>query len=139
MEAIACTCFVFSRASAALLMYIRVCAVYNMDRIVVLFFGFTWLGVIAGATIPFITLEALSIGPTKYCINTVKHNYVFLFAMTVTSFINDTLVVLAIMYKLGMTDIRRTQTSEIYRAWKLAGHLQKFTRAFIQDSQIYYS
>ena len=139
MEVVVCTGFIFSRASVTLLMYFRVCAVYNMDRRIALFFGFTWLSVIAGATTPFVSLEGIPIGPTKYCTTMVNHNYVLLLAVTVTGIVNDTLVVLAIVYKLGMADIRRTPTSEIYRSWKLAGRLQKFTRAFIQDSQIYYS
>jgi hypothetical protein len=131
-----CTFFVFSRASIALLMYIRVCVVYNMNKIVVLFFGFTWLGVVAGAATPFRSLEGIYIGP-KACTTLIKHEY-FL-AASAWGFINDTLIFLAIMYKLGMADIRRRPTEQISTAWKPTGHLQSFTRVFLQDSQIYYS
>jgi len=130
-------CLVFSRASIALLMYIRVCAVYNMNRLVVLFFGFTFLGVVAGVAVPFGAVEGTYIGSTKYCTTTVKHDYIFL--TPVLSFANDTLIFLAIMYKLGMTDIRRSPTSPISTAWKSTDHLLSFTRVFLQDSQIYYS
>jgi len=136
-EMILQTCFVFSRASIALLMYFRVCAVYDMNRIIVLFFGFTWLGVVVGAATPFVALEGTYIGPTKYCITLIKHDYVI--AISVFGFINDTLIFLAIMYKLGMADIPRRPSSQISIAWKPTGRLQTFTRVFLQDNQIYYS
>ena len=137
MEMISCTCFVFSRASIALLMYFRVCAVYNMNRIVVLFFGFIWLGVVASAATTFGSLEGIYIGPTKYCTMMVKHDY--LISASFICLVNDTLIFLAIMYKLGMANIRRSPTSQISTAWKPTGRLQSFTRVFLQDSQIYYS
>ena len=136
MKIILNTCLVFSRASIALLMYIRVCAVYNMNKFVVLFFGFTWLGVVAGAATPFGAVEGTYIGTTKYCTTTVKHSYIFL--TPVLGFMNDTLIFLAIMYKLGMEDIRGNRISPISTAWKPTGHLLSFTRVFLQDSQVYY-
>ena len=136
MEIILCTCFVFSRASIAFLMYIRVCGVYNMNRIIVLFFGFTWLSVVAGAATPFGSLEGIYIGP-KSCTTLIKHEYFI--AVSACGFINDTLIFLAVMYKLGMEEIRRSTTSHISTSWKPTGHLQSFTRVLLQDSQIYYS
>ena len=133
-EMILQTCIVFSRASAALLMYFRVCGVYNMQRIVVLFFAFIWLGVVASAATTFGGLEGTYIGPTKYCTTTVKHDYII--SIPVIGLANDTLIFLAIMYKLGVAEIRRSPTST---AWKPTGRLQSFTRVFLQDCQIYYS
>ena len=118
-------------------MYFRVCAVYNMDRIIVLFFGFTWLGVVASAAITFAGLEGTYIGLTKYCTTMVTHDYII--SISVISLVNDTLIFLAIMYKLGMADIRRSPISQVSSAWKPTGRLQSFTRVFLQDSQIYYS
>jgi hypothetical protein len=118
-------------------MYFRVCAVHDMNRIIVLFFGFTWLGVIAGSATPFVALEGIYIGSTKYCITLMKNDCVI--AILAFGFINDTLIFLAIMYKLGMADIRRRPSSQISIAWKPTGRLQTFTRVFLQDSQIYYS
>jgi len=129
--------FIFSRASIALLMYFRVCAVYNMNRIVVLFFGFTWLGVVASAATPLAGLEGIYIGPTKYCTTMVKHDYII--SISIIGLVNDTLIFLAIMYKLGMADIRRSPTSQISTTWKPTGRLKSFRRVFLQDSQIYYS
>ena len=85
-----------------------------MNRTVVLFFGFSWLGVIAGSATPFGALEGTYIGPTKYCTTMVKNDYIF--AMSVTSFINDTLILLAITYKLGVADAKRSLTSPIFGA-----------------------
>ena len=107
-----------------------------MNRTVVLCFGFSWLGVIAGSATPFGALEGTYIGLTKYCTTMVKHDYIF--AMSVTSFINDTLILLAITYKLGVADAKRSLTSPIFGAWKPTSRLQKFTRVFLQTNQIYY-
>jgi hypothetical protein len=108
-----------------------------MNRTAVLFFGFTWLSVIAGLATPFGALEGIYIGPTKYCTTMVKHDYIV--AISVTGFINDTLILLAIMYKLGVADVRGSLTSPIFSAWKPVGRLQNFTRVFLQTNQIYYS
>ena len=137
LEVILQSCFVFSRAPIALLMYFRVCAVYNMNKIVVLFFGFTWLSVVASAATIYVSLEGTYIGPTTYCTVVVKHDYII--STSVIGLVNDTLIFLAIMYKLGTADIRRSLTSQISNAWKPTGRLQSFTRIFLQDSQIYYS
>ena len=137
MEKMLNTCFAFSNASTPLLMYFRVCAVYNMNKFIVLFFGFTWLGVVASSAAPFGALEGTYIGPTKYCTAVVKHDYIFV--TSVASFTNDILILLAIISKLGMGDIRRSPTSQISITWKPTGHLRAFTRVFLQDSQIYYS
>ena len=131
------TAFVLSRASTAFLMYFRLCAVYNMNTFVVLFFGFTWLSVIGGAAATFSGMKPAYIGNTKYCTCAVNHPYVI--ATSVIDCINDTLILLAIMYKLGKADIRRTPVSQLSSAWKPTGHLQGFIRAFLQDSQIYYA
>jgi hypothetical protein len=108
-----------------------------MNRFIVLFFGFTWLCVIAGAATTFGGMVPAYIGHTKYCTCMIKHRFVI--ATSVTDFINDTLILLAIMYKLGMAGIRRSPASQLSSAWKPTGHLQSFTRTFLQDSQIYYT
>jgi len=131
------TSFVLSRASTAFLMYFRMCAVYSMNIFVVLFFGFTWLSVIGGAATTYGGMKSAYIGNTKYCTCAVNHPYVI--TTSVIDCINDTLILLAIMYKLGTTGIRRTPDSQLSSAWKPTGHLQGFVRAFLQDSQIYYA
>jgi hypothetical protein len=103
----------------------------------VLFFGFTWLIAIAGATTPFRAMKSTYIGTTKYCTSMVKDDY--LIALSLTDLVNDTLILLAIMYKLGVADIRRSPTSRTSGAWKPPGRLHMFTRVFLQDSQIYYT
>jgi hypothetical protein len=131
------TSFVLSRTATAFLMYFRICAVYNCNRFVVLFFGFTWLSVIGGAATAFGGVASAPIENTKYCACLIKHRYVI--ATSVADFIDDTLILFAIMYKLGMAGIRRSPASQLSSAWKPMGHLQSFTRTFLQDSQIYYT
>ena len=133
-----CFLLAFSRASTAFLMYIRVCAVYNMNKFVVVFFGFTWLITVAGATTTVTAMEAMYIGSTKYCTSMVKSDY--LIVMSITDFINDTSILIAIMYKLGMAGgIRRNPASQLSGARTPTSRLQRFTRVFLQDSQIYYT
>ena len=129
--------FVLSRMSTAFLMYIRMCAVYNMNKIVVLFFGFTWLSVTGGAATTLFGIKSAYIEHTKYCTCMIKHHFVI--ATSVIDLINDTLILLAIMYKLGMTGARRSPASQLSSAWKPTGHLRSFLSAFLQDSQIYYT
>jgi hypothetical protein len=129
--------FVLSRASTAFLMYFRLCAVYNMNKFVVLFFGFTWFSVIGGAATTFVGIEPAYNEHTKHCACTIKHR--FIITTSVIDFVNDTLILFAIMYKLGMTGIRRSPVSQLSSAWKSTGQLQSFLRAFLQDSQIYYA
>ena len=109
-----------------------------MKKFVVLFFGVTWLFVIAGAATPFGAIKDVYYNEhTKYCTYKTKHPYVI--ATIIADFINDTLILLAIMYKLSMADIRRSPTSLISTAWKPMDHFQSFTKVFLQDSQIYYA
>jgi hypothetical protein len=132
------TSFVLSRTSTAFLMYFRICAVYNKNRFIVLFFGFTWLSVIGGAATMFGGIASVYIEHTKYCACMIKHGFVI--ATSVADFIDDTLILIAIMYKLGMAGMRRSPAAlQLSSAWKPTGHLQSFTRAFLQDSQIYYT
>ena len=107
-----------------------------MNRSVVLFFGFTWIGIIADAATPFGAMEGIYNEHTKNYSCMIKHCYVI--ATSVTDFINDILILLAIMYKLGMANIRRSPTSPI-GTWKPTGHSQRFTKVFLQDGQIYYT
>ena len=102
-----------------------------------LFFGFTWLSVVAGAATPFGAMEAVYIKHTKYCLCMIKNLYAV--ATSVADVVNDTLILFAIMYKLGMAGIRRSPASQLSDAWIPMDHLQSFTKAFLQDSQIYYA
>jgi len=117
------TCFLIAHASTAFLMYFRVCTVYGMKKVVVLFFGFTWLAVVAGAATPLGAVVGVPDEHTRSCNWVIKHRYVI--ALPIIDLINDTLILLAIMYKLGMADIRRT-TSQISSAWKPTGYSQMY-------------
>jgi len=65
-----------------------------MKKFVVVFFGFTWLVVIAGAAAPFGAMEGLYNEHAKYCGYKMKHRCVVI-ATSIADFINDTLILLA--------------------------------------------
>ncbi|PPQ67728.1 hypothetical protein CVT25_009334 [Psilocybe cyanescens] len=119
-------CFVISHATTAFLLYFRVCAVYSMNRSAVAFFGICWIGVIIGSATIFWAFEGVHVGPTQFCTAMLKHEYII--ATSGADLINDTLVFGAIVYKLGVSNLRRGRTAP----W------QAFTISFLQDSQMYY-
>lgn len=119
-------CFVISHASTAFLLYFRVCAVYTMHPAIVIFFGICWMGTIIGAATIFWAFEGVHIGPTSYCTAMLRHE--FIIATSGADLINDTLVFGAIVYKLGVANIRLGKAAPV----------QAFTIGFLQDSQMYY-
>ena len=134
-----CAIFVVAHGATAFLLYVRVCAVYSMKPSVMVFFGFTWLAIVAGASTAFWAVKGIHIGPTNYCTTMVVHEFVL--AITWSDFVNDTLVFLAIIYKLSIANIPRSSNTPAGVWAILRGRspmIQGFTKAFMQDSQIYY-
>ncbi|KAF9530003.1 hypothetical protein CPB83DRAFT_811246 [Crepidotus variabilis] len=127
------TLYVLARASTALLFCFRVCAVYCNNRYVVAFFSFSWLVVLGCACLVFPGLKSIQIGPTNYCLTAISGQY--LMAAMYSEVINDTLICLAILYKLGGSDWR-----EQVGSWKkiFQPNNQRVTDIFVQDSLIYY-
>jgi len=139
IEWVVCGFFVVAHSATSFLFYIRVCAVYGMQRSIVLFFGFTWLIVVAGAAATFVSQEGVYIGPTQICTSRLRNQ--FIVATSVTDLFNDSLVFLAILYRLSVTNLPSDEPSQKFSVWdpvRRLTALQGFTKGFWQDSQIYY-
>ncbi|KAF9525468.1 hypothetical protein CPB83DRAFT_736462, partial [Crepidotus variabilis] len=128
-----CALFILSRCSTALLFYFRVCAVYNGQRYISIFFAGTWSIVFGASLLTFWGMSSSHIGPTRYCMTGVSWNFVA--AVTFAEVFNDTLIYLAIACKLG-----GESWSDKGRSWRKLIHPnhQHLTEIFAQDSLIYY-
>jgi len=139
MEIIMCGAFVVAHSATSFLFYIRVCAVYGMKRSVVAFFGLTWLIVVAGAAATFTAQEGVHIGPTLYCTSRLRNK--FIIATSATDLFNDSLIFVAILYRLSVANMSGEENGTKRKIWdpvRRLTALQGFTKGFLQDSQIYY-
>ncbi|CAA7262452.1 unnamed protein product [Cyclocybe aegerita] len=122
----------------SLLFLIRIYAIFNGNRRVRTFFTVMWLAVFAGSLTPGLGLTAANIGPTKYCKQVNVESYVA--AAAVIPLVNDTLVFLAISWKLmknahlELHPMRRTG----FRVFFRGDYLPSFSRGLLQDGQVYY-
>ena len=80
------------------LCYLRIFTVYRGLPYVVAWFGLTWLSVVSMAPTLFKTFGAVQIEPTQYCRETVQG--VFAVPTILVLFINDTLIYVAIAYRI---------------------------------------
>jgi len=112
--------------------------VFNNNRLVVAFFGFTWLAVVGACLTTTQGITGTNIGPTKYCLTGDVKGYVN--AATIVPLINDTLVFLAITYQL-MRHSYITQPNSMktrLRICAFGDHLPAISRALLKDGQLYY-
>ena len=129
-----CTVIVFT----SLLFFLRIRAVFERNPWVVAFFACSWLAVL-GNSLSFIVNGVqmdTSLNSSATCLN--KEVNPFLTASTIISMINDTLVFLAITWRLFRNSyVPHTLRSGI-RLVILGDYLPKFSKAFLKDGQAYY-
>lgn len=80
------------------LCYLRIVAVYRPYPYVLGFFALTYLSVVSMSLTLFKTIGAQKIGPTQYCQETVHG--VFGVPTLIVLFINDSLIYIAIAYRI---------------------------------------
>jgi len=122
-------------ASTLLLSYIRVCAVWNRNRIIMFVFGFLWLSSIAGGLTTISGLTELSAPPL--CLDMTSGNYVAASVLGPT--LNHIIVFGAITY--GLCRPRSSSFLDItkgYRVYLFGDTLPAFSKALLQTSQICY-
>ncbi|KAF9522160.1 hypothetical protein CPB83DRAFT_139835 [Crepidotus variabilis] len=128
--------YVLVRASTSLLFYFRVSAAYNNNRYILGFFGLTW-AVAVGATIAAMVwgITNFQIGPTKYCATSMTGPHVLIASFT--EFFNDTLICLAILYKLGGESWKKRMKSlrGLFRPYRKCSYI---TEQFVQGTLEYY-
>jgi len=127
---------VASVCSTTFLFYMRVCAVFCMDRYICSLFGFTWLATVAmSGTFPK-TFKAERIGPTEYCLETA--NQQFLGPTIIVLLVNDVLIFIAVTYKVYKMFIESSATlGQRVNKLILGTSMPILWKVLLQDSQIY--
>lgn len=123
--------------ATSLLFLFRVRAVFDNNRLVVAFFVIVWLALFGTAiTIPF-GLVGTRIGPTAYCL--IADMKEFVVVPTVISFASDTLVLLAITWRLMTNAHVSPQGIRGVKGMVLGDYLPSFSRALLHGGQKYYT
>lgn len=123
-------------ASTAYLFFLRVRAVYNRNKYVVAVFFVLWLSVLGGALTAASTEGGHALDPTPFCYSDPIQIYIS--ASPITLAINDTFVFFAISWRLlsdSWTDIKSKPS---FKVIALGQYLPAFSRALLQDGQVYY-
>jgi hypothetical protein len=101
------------------------------------FFGGFWLAVL-GVCLAFVLgVNAMNIGLTRYC-NFGAQVKPFAGAVVIIPLINDTLVFLAISWCLSCNSYARRTLKDGIRILVFGDYLPLFSKAMLQDGQVYY-
>ncbi|KAF8898046.1 hypothetical protein CPB84DRAFT_1681667 [Gymnopilus junonius] len=122
--------------ASSLLFFFRVRAVFDGNKFVVAFFAFMWLAVVAGCITVTQGVTGANIGTTDYCLNVSLEGYVS--AAAIVPLVNDTLVFLAITFRLMANAHRDYNLKDGMRTLVYGDYLPSFSRALLQDGQAYY-
>ncbi|PSR79413.1 hypothetical protein PHLCEN_2v7058 [Hermanssonia centrifuga] len=118
------------------LMFMRVRAVFNDSKPIVIIFGFLWVATLAGSiTAPF-SLKGVHIGTTQRCINSEVKQYGS--AGIIIATCNDTLIFLAITYRLIMHHVPSDSWSHRLRGFLRGDGMGKMSKLLLQTGQLYY-
>lgn len=132
-------CYCFAVSSASYLFYLRIQAVFHQSTPIKVIFGILWVGVVGGSiTVPLATRGA-HIAPTQHCINSEVKSYAS--TAVIMTFINDSLVFLAISIKLlpvGPDEGFMDRMKLFFRASRKGNGLSHISKALFQGGQIYY-
>lgn len=124
------------QSSTSLLFFLRVWAIYHGNYAVHIFFTLTWLAVFGSTLTVGIGIEAGNIGTTSYCIYTHTTPYI---ALTfIMPLVHDTLVFIAITWKLSRNTYVDYNLSRGFRMVVFGDYLPIFSKALLQDGQMYY-
>jgi len=111
-------------------------AVFSNSTVVTTFFGFIWVAQLGiGVLIP-LSLEGAHIGTTKRCLVTAARSYSA--APIVFNAINDTLVFVAISYRIHSYTVVGDSWSARARSYFRADGLPRLSKALLQGGQLYY-
>ena len=124
-------------ASTALLFFFRVRAVFNRNKYVVAFFSFMWLAVLAGGLTTIRGVVGVNIGLTNYCMMTNVKPY-YLASAGIIPLVNDTLVFLAITWRLMGHAHADNSIGTGFRVFAFGKYMPTLSKALLQDGQVYY-
>jgi len=123
-------------SSNALLFFFRIRAIFDRNKSVVAFFALLWVMVFAGSLLAIPGIAATNIGPTNYCMITKVESYVV--AAVMIPLANDTLVFLAISWRLMECSQAEISMKTGFRILAFGHYLLPLSKALLQDGQMYY-
>ncbi|PPQ88824.1 hypothetical protein CVT25_009310 [Psilocybe cyanescens] len=129
-----------SISTTSLLFVFRVRAIYIGSKYIASFFGLMWLAVVASFIVTMQGLDAHpeshESGSLTYCATRRISRYIALdFVMPL---VHDTLVFLAISWRLTTNSIQYSNVKNGVRAMVFGDYMPAFSRALLQDGQMYY-
>ena len=128
--------FLLSVTSTSLLFFFRIRAVFSGNPWIVAFFAGLWLAVAAACLTVIIGVDGINIGPTNYCIDGQFKPFVA--AATIVPLINDTLVFLAITWRLFCNSCAPHTAENGIRHLVFSDYMPIFFKAMLRDGQAYY-
>jgi len=129
-----CTALIFT----SLLFFFRTRAVFNTYPWVVAFFAGLWLAILGGCLGFIIVIVPLNPASNRdpICINSGINP--FIAATTIIPLVNDTLVFLAISWRLSLNSHYPETLESGIRLLIFGDYLPAFSKALLQDGQAYY-
>ncbi|KAF7334213.1 hypothetical protein MSAN_02382600 [Mycena sanguinolenta] len=129
-------CLVFSQTSTAMLFFIRVTAVWHPNKIAYAVFSILWLAVLGTSITAPLGIRGAHIGPTMQCTTTavpanIEVSVIFLL-------INDTVIFLAINYRILAHTIAADSPMARLRAFFGGNGLSTLTQALLASGQHFY-
>ncbi|KAF8154858.1 hypothetical protein B0H34DRAFT_718261 [Crassisporium funariophilum] len=135
-EKILCGLYPVAIPATSLLFFFRIRAVFDRNYLVIGFFAFMWLSVLAGCITVTRGVTGVNIGPTKYCLNFALEDYVS--AAAIIPLVNDTLVFLAISWRLMANSHVDYNVRAGVKTLMYGDYLPAFSKTLFQDGQAYY-
>lgn len=123
-------------SSTSLLFFFRTRAVFNRDPWIIFLFACLCLAVFGACVTPIIGVFTGNIGPTSYCMTVEVKPYTA--AAVVVPLINDTLIFIAITWRLHSNSSARRTINDGVRVLVFGNYLPAFSKAMLQDGQVYY-
>ncbi|KZP29526.1 hypothetical protein FIBSPDRAFT_1038862 [Athelia psychrophila] len=128
---------VLARNTNNLLFFSRVRAVYGNSLRVTFFFGLCYVVVFVTSMLVPSTLTATHIGPTEYCIESEVKPWIASLA-TLCNAVNDTLVFLAISYRIASASIGGGGRRSALRSFFRGDGAPRVIKELLQDGQLCY-
>ncbi|KAJ7872329.1 hypothetical protein B0H14DRAFT_2502758 [Mycena olivaceomarginata] len=120
----------------SLLFFLRARAIFNRNTYFVCFLFCAWLSVLGTAILVPIAVKGGNLGPTDFCLTVSATKYVG--GTGVTTTLHDTLIFLAISWRLFQNSYVDRGFKANLRAFVTGQYLPQFSRAVLQDGQLYY-
>jgi len=122
--------------ATSLLFLFRVRAVYNRSRIITAFFGIIWLAIAGLSILIMLGITGERIPYTRRCTEGLPHKFTTVPIMLTA--VNDTLVFLAISYRMVSSAMVRSTWSARAKSFFKGEGLHYLSKALLQSGQAYY-